>query len=124
MATLVLQILSEGTPVDKREEDEEGRSCPMPTRDPELNSENKQRAVSEASYRDPADSGAFRADEVCGNCGAFDQTEDMLECIGDTSGEKGYCQLFRFVCSADHTCDRWVSGGPITDDSFDYGDNL
>ena len=25
----------------------------------------------------------------------------------------GYCQMYKFMCSADHTCDDWVKGGPI-----------
>ena len=68
----------------------------------------------------------------CGNCGAFDQTEKVMCCIGGgigteeepyvdprrviTHGNLGYCQLFKFKCAGDRTCDAWIHGGPITDD--------
>ena len=118
-------VFGEMTPVDKMEENEDGKSCPVPTQDPELNARNKEKAVKVADYRDPADSGAFRLTDVCGNCAAYNQTEDMLDCIGDESGDLGYCQLLKFVCSADHTCDKWVEGGPITSDvENDYGEYL
>ena len=28
-------------------------------------------------------------------------------------GNLGYCQLFKFKCAGDRTCDAWVHGGPI-----------
>jgi hypothetical protein len=99
--------------MDDYEEDDEGMSCPVPTRDPQINEENKMVAVEDADYRDPADDGGFVASEVCGNCGAYNQTDDMLECIGDESGDLGYCQIYKFVCMAAHTCNDWVKGGPI-----------
>ena len=65
----------------------------------------------------------------CGNCAAFDQSKRMLNCIIKGINEKnsvadpkkvviygnlGYCQLFKFKCAGDRTCDAWVHGGPIT----------
>jgi len=118
-------VFGEMTPVDKMEENEEGKSCPLPTQDADLNAENKQKAVETADYRDPADSGAFRLTEVCGNCAAYNQTEDMLECIGDESGDLGYCQLLKFVCESEYTCDKWAEGGPITSEiEDDHGEYL
>lgn len=115
MATIVISVLSEpGTPVDQMRQDDNGVSCPLPTQDAELNAENKERAVEEANYRDPSSDGGFRLTEVCGNCGAYNQTEEMLECIGDESGALGYCQLLKFVCESAYTCDKWVEGGPMT----------
>jgi hypothetical protein len=112
----------EMTPIDLLEPmaDGDGPSCPPATRNPEINEENKAEAVEEYGYRDPADDGGFRLTDVCGNCAAFNQSEDMLECIGDESGETGYCQSLKFVCSSAMTCDKWVSGGPITDEDFDF----
>ena len=101
-------------PVDEYEQNDDGVSCPLPTQDGGLNEENKMVAVEDADYRDPADDGGFVASEVCGNCGAYNQTEDMLECIGDESGELGYCQIYKFVCEPGYTCKDWVDGGPIT----------
>lgn len=115
MPTIVIKILpDEEMKVDKYGADEEGNSCPLPTQDPEMNAENREEAVQYANYREPEGGGAFRQDEVCGSCGAYNQTEDMLECIGDESGNTGYCQKWKFVCEASYTCDSWVKGGPIT----------
>ncbi len=67
----------------------------------------------------------------CGNCGAFDQTWKVMCCIGGGIGTEeepyvdprrviehanlGYCQLFKFKCAGDRTCDAWIHGGPIED---------
>ena len=126
MTTLVITI-SGGTevPVDTYEQDDDESSCPIATRDEDVNEENKMEAVEDANYRDPSSDGGFRLTDVCGNCGAYNQTEDMLECIGDESGNLGYCQLYKFVCQAEHTCDKWVKGGPITSDlQTKYKDNF
>jgi hypothetical protein len=111
-------VFGEMTPVDVMSNDN-GRNCPLPTKDPELNARNKEKAIETADYRDPADGGAFRLTDVCGNCAAYNQTEDVLACIGDDSGELGYCQLLKFVCSSDYVCDKWATGGPITSDIED-----
>tara|TARA_Y100001970_G_scaffold183014_1_gene222569 strand:+ start:55 stop:465 length:411 start_codon:yes stop_codon:yes gene_type:complete len=65
---------------------------------------------------------------LCGNCAAFDQTPRVLGCIVKGVNEKGtvanpehvqrygnlgYCQLFKFKCAGERTCDAWVHGGPI-----------
>jgi len=121
MPTIQISILPDLTPVDEYDDD----SCPLATRDSEVNEDNKAEAVDTANYRDPAEGGAFRVSEVCGNCKAYDQTEDMLECIGDESGRLGYCHIYRFVCESDYTCDDWVEGGPMTSSSQQtYRDNL
>lgn len=64
----------------------------------------------------------------CGNCAAFDQSPKILDCIikginetkaADPSdvlslADLGYCQLFKFKCASQRTCDAWLHGGPIT----------
>jgi len=121
MPTIQISILPDLMPVDEYDDD----SCPLATRDQEVNEENKQTAYEEADYRDPTDGGAFRLSDVCGNCKMYDQTDDMLECIGDESGRLGYCQMYRFVCEAEYTCDNWVEGGPKTSETQQtYRDNL
>lgn len=121
MPTIQISILPDLTPVDEYDDS----SCPLATRDQEVNEENKQQAYEDADYRDPADGGAFRVSEVCGNCKAYDQTEDMLTCIGDASGDLGYCRMYRFMCQADHTCDDWIKGGPVTSEGQQtYRDNF
>ena len=117
MPTIMISILPDGAiPVDKMSDGDNGNSCPLPTQDAELNAENREIAVDEAHYREPNSSAAFRADQVCGSCAAYNQTEDMLECIGDESRNTGYCQIWKFVCESDNTCDSWAEGGPITSD--------
>ena len=69
---------------------------------------------------------------LCGNCAAFDITTKTLDCIakgiGDDEGSEdpyqvieagqlGYCRFIKFKCAAKRTCDAWVVGGPIKDDS-------
>ena len=67
----------------------------------------------------------------CGNCAAFNQTSRMIDCMkmgieGDTGNERdamdvvnagdlGFCEIFDFKCAAKRTCDAWIVGGPITD---------
>jgi hypothetical protein len=112
MINLVISL--GGMEVDKMEKDEEGNNCPLATKDPEVNEENKQKAVEEANYRDMEGSTSFRLSEVCGNCAAFNQTHDIMECMGNNPN-LGYCQMYKFMCSAENTCDSWAEGGPITD---------
>lgn len=69
----------------------------------------------------------------CGNCAAFIRTSKMLDCIsqglaqGDQNpedsydvvvqGELGYCEALDFKCAASRTCDAWIVGGPVTDET-------
>lgn len=125
MPTIMISVMSEGVPVDSMAETEEGNSCPLPTQDPDLNNKNREVAIEEANYRDPSNDGGFVLSEACGNCSAYNQTEEILDCIGDNSGQVGYCQLLKFSCSAEFVCDKWAEGGPITSDlQEDYKDNL
>ena len=118
MATIVISVLPEGIPVDKMSDDD-GKSCPLPTKDEALTQENKDVAIAEYNY------GPAITDAECGNCGMYNQTDDMMDCIGDDSGSTGYCQMLKFVCSSENTCNEWVEGGPITSDlQEDYRDNL
>ena len=89
---------------------------------------------SEKFWQDKADIFNTTIEEAmstrCGNCSAFDQTDAMMQCIIKginevnsvakpmnviTNGNLGYCQLFKFKCAGDRTCDAWVHGGPIQD---------
>ena len=70
---------------------------------------------------------------LCGNCAAFIQTSKMQDCIakglqeGDenvsdsydvvASGDLGYCEALDFKCAASRTCDAWIAGGPVTDET-------
>ena len=68
---------------------------------------------------------------LCGNCAVFIKTQKMLDCIASglgneagndawgsiEAGDLGYCEAFDFKCAASRTCDAWVAGGPVTEES-------
>jgi hypothetical protein len=74
--------------------------------------------------------------QLCGNCAAFSQTSHMLGCIEKglegkdareqdamdvvDAGDLGFCEIFDFKCAAARTCDAWIVGGPITDETEEY----
>jgi hypothetical protein len=119
--------------------------CPPSTQDIKLNLKNRQDAIDTAHYGplDPnqpnddywkakADQFHTSVDEakgaLCGNCGFFNQTKEVLDCIAkaigegsgqpdpyDTiqAGDVGYCEAFDFKCAGKRTCDAWLTGGPI-----------
>jgi len=125
MVNIMISILPDGMPVDKMQDDDEGNTCPLPTQDEDLNAENKMIAMDEYGYREPNTSTAFGMDQICGNCSSYNVTDEMLNCIGDTSGDFGYCQLLKFTCTKENVCDSWAEGGPITSDmQEDYKDYL
>ena len=122
-------------------------SCPTATQDVRANLKNRKKAISGANYGplNPSEkndefwaetakewsvSVAEAKKQRCGNCAAFIQTSEMMECIegglaqGDTAanaydvaeaGELGYCEAFDFKCASRRTCRAWIVGGPITD---------
>ena len=97
-----------------------GEACPIPTQVPELNAKNRDRALKIAGYGMPK----AGTTSLCGNCKVFNVKESMLECIDKglpvenpmEAGDRGYCEAFHFACSASHTCNAWVEGGPIEDE--------
>ncbi|CAB4147500.1 hypothetical protein UFOVP507_31 [uncultured Caudovirales phage] len=135
-------------------------NCPKATHDIKENLKNRDWAFQNVGYG-PANpeepNKVFWADRAkewntttdqaktmrCGNCAAFIQTSEMMECIRkgidaekdsyaedviDSAG-LGYCELFDFKCAASRTCSSWLVGGPITDDeseeeeaSLEYSD--
>ena len=42
--------------------------------------------------------------------------EDRVE-----AGKLGYCQMYKFKCASERTCDSWVTGGPIKSDNEKKG---
>lgn len=116
MPMIQISIMPDLMPIDEYDDN----SCPLATRDEEVDANNKETAVDEANYGE-----AVGTSDVCGNCKAYDQTAEMMACIGDDSGDFGYCRMYRFVCAATRTCDSWVEGGPITSENQQtYRDNL
>lgn len=123
------------------------KECPKVCSDIQLNLKNRDWAFKNVGYgpanpEEPADFWSKRAEEWnttpenaqtmrCGNCSAFIQTPEMMDCIvkgiqGEESdsetyanevaanAELGYCELFEFKCAADRTCSAWLVGGPTT----------
>lgn len=91
---------------------------------------------SEEFWADKADRWAVTIEDAkkstCGNCAVFNRTEKVLNCISEglnegaptdewsaaiDQAELGYCEMLDFKCAASRTCDAWVVGGPITDES-------
>jgi len=122
------------------------KSCPTATYDIDVNLKNRQKAIDEYHYG-PANperaedywqksakifavSVATARTMQCGNCGAFDVSDSMRECIadgiqGDETGvdanasinlaDLGYCNFLHFKCAGSRSCKAWVTGGPITE---------
>lgn len=122
--------------------------CPIATQDIQENLKARDWAFKNVGYgpanpeeentdfwKAKADEWATTEDEAksmrCGNCAAFIQTPEMLDCIiGGIQKEEpddetyanevqdaanlGYCELFEFKCAGDRTCSAWLAGGPIT----------
>ena len=109
MSMPTITVIIENGP-EQYEEQEVETSCPTATQDETLNEANKEAAIQDHSYG-PTDISNKR----CGNCGYFNMTTAMLDCIGDAEEDVGYCQLFHFNCLATNVCDSWMKGGPITD---------
>ena len=121
------------------------KGCPPATQSIKLNLENRQKAIDEYGYGplDPnqpneefwaAKAQEWRLDNpedaksaLCGNCAAFNISDDMQDCIAKGIGSEpgsdpastidagtlGYCKFLKFKCAAKRTCDAWVEGGPI-----------
>jgi hypothetical protein len=118
--------------------------CPLATRDIKANLKARDWAFKNVGYgpANPNDPNPKfwqgKADEWqttvaqakgmrCGNCAAFIQTAEMLDCILNGIDEEpegyaanvldaadlGYCELFDFKCAGDRTCSAWLAGGPI-----------
>ena len=109
MTTVMISILPDGIPVDKMQGgDDDDPRCPVATQDEEVSHINKVYAHDTANYEEAV------SDESCGVCASYNQTPNVLECMGDDSGDIGYCQIYKFVCMSDYVCDSWSEGGPMT----------
>ena len=115
-------------------------SCPLATKDIELNTENRDATIKNFNYgplnvSEPGDYWEDIAEywntteeaarkSNCGNCVAFDISPRMEECmpgqVSDDSGRLGYCWMHNFKCHSARTCRTWAKGGPITKDSVSY----
>ena len=128
--------------------------CPIETHDVKENLKKRDWAFKNVGYG-PANpelsNGAFWNDKAnewqtslsqaksmrCGNCAAFIQTPEMMECIRSgidmeedsfaqdvvDTAKLGFCELFDFKCAAERTCSAWLVGGPITSSKVEIDDN-
>ena len=96
--------IQDGMPIDKMQD-----ACPIATQDLETNEENKRLAIKEHQYGP-----AVNPEESCGVCAVFNITEHMQQCMKDETGEVGYCQSLKFMCSAANSCSIFAPGGPMT----------
>lgn len=63
----------------------------------------------------------------CGNCAAFNQSKEVMKRIADGLGpagkivaekaDLGFCEMFKFKCAAERTCDAWLVNGPIMEEA-------
>jgi len=108
-------------------------SCPLPTKDLALNTNNRNDAIEadhihyghlnlndEEYWKHLADH--WKTDvsvakkSLCGNCAAFDISPQMKECMPGSvqkDGVLGYCWMHKFKCHSARTCYTWAAGGPI-----------
>jgi hypothetical protein len=124
------------------EEFKDSTSCPVPAKDLEVNTKNRDRAIQAeyigygplnvdepagywediADHWDTSEEAAKKS--LCSNCVAFDISPRMKECmpgkISDPDGELGYCWMHHFKCHSARTCYTWAKGGPITTDKMSY----
>jgi hypothetical protein len=126
--------------------------CPLPTQNITLNLKNRAKAITTAKYgpenpnlpneaywKRMADEWDVSVEDAkksrCGNCAAFNVSEDIKQCIADGIGNEadpwgtieladlGYCEIFDFKCAGSRSCLAWVVGGPNTGESEDEGEN-
>jgi len=119
--------------------------CPTATHDIDVNLKNRQKAIDDYHYGpanpDRAENYWIKSSKIfkvsvatartmlCGNCGAFDVSDSMRECIakgirGDEPSvdanasinlaDLGYCNFLHFKCAGTRSCKAWITGGPIT----------
>ena len=119
-----------------------GDSCPLATKDLELNTKNRNKAIrskwiqygplnlSDTDYwrrvaKHWNTTTAVAKDSRCANCIAFDISPRMIDCmsagqpseqIEDAEGYLGYCWMHHFKCHSARSCYTWAAGGPISTD--------
>lgn len=137
-----------------KRKDQHLEHCPTATRDIGVNTRNRQIAIdrflygplnpalpSETFWKSLASvwsrGGRITENEIreaksarCGNCGVFDISPGMRECLPptntaddydrfavETDAVLGYCWAHHFKCASTRTCKTWVTGGPIKTDA-------
>ena len=126
------------------------KGCPVATHDIDVNLKNRQTAIDKYNYG-PANpnkpekyweraakifnvSTATAKTMQCANCGAFDVSDSMRQCMADgiqsnesnidanasiNLADLGYCNFLHFKCAGSRSCKAWITGGPITEKDKD-----
>ena len=103
--------IQDGIPIDRMvDADGDDGSCPVATQDAQENEDSKRVAIKEFQYGPAMD-----PEQSCGNCAYYNISPQMQKCMGDDSGDIGYCQLLKFMCAASNSCSSFEPGGPITE---------
>jgi len=123
---------------------ESATGCPIATHDLSLNLENRQTAIDKYGYgpmnpMEPSEefwnqkakmwkvTPEYAKTSRCGNCAAFNISDQMRKCIEDgiketpdggamatiEKADLGYCTLLHFKCAGTRTCDAWLTDGPL-----------
>jgi hypothetical protein len=121
--------------------EEDSSSCPIATQDITVNLKNRAKAITAAAYgpenpnlpndkywQKMADEWDVSVEDAkksrCGNCAAFNVSQEMMDCIAQGIGNEadpwgtieladlGFCSIFDFKCAANRTCRAWIVGGP------------
>lgn len=121
--------------------EEDSSSCPIATQDITVNLKNRAKAITAAAYgpenpnlpndkywQKMADEWDVSVEDAkksrCGNCAAFNVSQEMKDCIAQGIGNEadpwgtieladlGFCSIFDFKCAANRTCRAWIVGGP------------
>ena len=150
LSTLKNIIREEISSVRKLPVIQDDSSCPAATQNLKLNTKNRNKAISASHIQygpiNMADEEYWERlaehwnsdvevvkESTCGNCGAFDISPRMNECMpgeimphnevfaaiatGNPWESLGYCWMHHFKCHSMRTCYTWTSGGPIMDDA-------
>jgi len=138
--------------MDQKPGYQDTKECPPATQDITLNLKNRGKAINSADYgpENPdlpntpywdkmAKEWGVTPEEAktsrCGNCSAFNQEQNTLDCIANGIGEEGdpwavidagdlgYCEIFDFKCASSRTCRAWVAEGSDGQDNQDDGES-
>jgi len=96
------------------------RQCDNSIKNKQLNLKNKGEAAldQEVAYMHPEAAMKIvefaQAGRLCGNCMAFDVSEEAQSCGVDVDAGYGYCTGYDFMCHEDKTCLSHGEGGPKT----------
>ncbi len=131
--------------------EEDSSSCPIATQDITVNLKNRAKAITAAAYgpenpnlpndkywQKMADEWDVSVEDAkksrCGNCAAFNVSQEMKDCIAQGIGNEadpwgtieladlGFCSIFDFKCAANRSCRAWIVGGPNTGEAKGEGE--